>query len=159
MSDTIAYHEAGHAVMARLCGAEVRLVTIEPDRDDGPERQGDTQVVWRRAHAADRAHAKRAVQVALAGPVAEMIYSGEPYHPSLVAEWAADWREAWEAAALLHRDERVRLKYLEDVSIELYHRLRDDELWAALASLADHLLAHDTLDGEQVEEIVAPWLG
>jgi hypothetical protein len=88
-----------------------------------------------------------------------MIYSGDPYHPGLVAEWAADWGEAWEAAVPLHADERTRLKYLEDVSIQLYHRLKEDDLWAALASLADHLLAHETLEGEQVEEIVGEWLG
>jgi hypothetical protein len=34
-----------------------------------------------------------------------------------------------------------------------------DPLWAALASLADHFLAPETLEGEQVEEIVGKWLG
>jgi hypothetical protein len=61
--------------------------------------------------------AKKAVQVSLAGPVAEMIHSGDPYHPGLVAEWAADWQEAWNSAVLLYADERQRLAYLEQVSI------------------------------------------
>lgn len=159
MPELIAYHEAGHALMAVLQGGQVRLVTIEPDNDDGPDRQGDTQVLWHRSGMSDKEFAKKTVQVSLAGPVAEMIYSGNPYHPGLVAEWAADWREAWEAAVPLHADERARLKYLEQVSIQLYHRLKKDDLWAALASLADHLLAHETLEGEQVEEIVGGWLG
>lgn len=159
MSELIAYHEAGHALMAMLLGAEVRLVTIEPDSDDGPDRQGDTQVFWRRAGISDQEFARRAVQVSLAGPVAEMIYSGDPYHPGLVAEWAADWQEAWNSASLLHPDERRRLTYLEDVSIQLYRRLNEVDLWAALASLADHLLAHESLEGEQVHEIVGEWLG
>lgn len=158
MTELIAYHEAGHALMALLLGGEVRQVTIEPDRDDGPERQGDTQVLWRRSGMSDHDYAKRAVQVCLAGPVAEMLYSGEPYHPGLVAAWAADWREAWNAASPLHVDERKRLKYLEEVSIQLYHRLKQDDLWGALAALADNLLAHETLEGEQVEEIVGDWL-
>jgi hypothetical protein len=158
MAELIAYHEAGHALMALLLGGEVRTVTIEPDRDDGPDRQGDTQVLWRRAGTSDREFAKKAVQVSLAGPVAEMIYSGDPYHPGLVAEWAADWREAWAAAAGLHPDERQRLAYLEQVSIRLYHQLKHDDAWAALAALADHLLAHETLEGEQVAEIVGQWL-
>ena len=144
--------------MALLLGGNVKQVTIEPDNDDGPDRQGDTQVFWRRSRMGDKEFAKTSVQVSLAGPVAEMIYSGDPYHPGLVAEWAADWREAWEAAIPLHADERMRLKYLEDVSIQLYHRLKADDLWAALASLADNLLAHETLEGEQVEEIVGEWL-
>ena len=157
-SEIIAYHEAGHALMAVLLGGEVRLVTIEPDNDDGPDRQGDTEVLWRRVPEGDKEFAKKAVQVCLAGPVAEMIYSGEPYHPGFVAEWAADWREAWEAAIPLHADERKRLKYLEDVSIRLYHRLKEEDLWSALASLADHLLAHESLEGDQVQEIVEEWL-
>ena len=158
MSELIAYHEAGHALMAVLLGGKVKQVTIEPDNDDGPDRQGDTQVVWRRAGLSDKEFAKIAVQVSLAGPVAEMIYSGDPYHPGLVAEWAADWREAWEVAAPLYADEQQRLEYLENVSIQLYHRLMKDELWSALAALADNLLAHETLEREQVEEIVGDWL-
>lgn len=144
--------------MAWLLGGKVRLVTIEPDQDDGPDRHGDTQVLWRRSRVGEKEFAKNSVQVSLAGPVAEMIYSGDPYHPGFVAEWAADWREAWEAAATLHPDERRRLQYLEDTSIQLYHRLKEDDLWAALASLADHLLAHETLAGEQVAEILGVWL-
>lgn len=159
MPELTAYHESGHALMAVLLGGQVRHVTIEPDNDDGPNRYGDTQVLWRRGAISDREFAQRAVQVCLAGPVAEMIYSGEPYHPGLVAEWADDWRNAWEAATALHLDERKRLRYLEEVSIQLYHRLKRDDLWAALAALADNLLAHETLECEQVEEIIAEWLG
>jgi len=158
MPELTAYHEAGHALVAHLLGGKVRQVTIEPDRDDGPERTGDTEVLWRRSRLSEKEFAQVAVQVCLAGPVAEMIYSGDPYHPGFVAEWAGDWRDAWQAAAPLHVDERKRLKYLEDVSIQLYHRLKDDSLWAALAALADHLLAHETLDAEQVADILGEWI-
>ena len=79
-------------------------------------------------------------------------------HSPLVAEWAADWRDAWEAAQPLHPSERQRLENLEPFSIQLYHRLKQDDLWAALAALADHLLAHETLESEQIEEIVGEWL-
>ncbi|MGC3969724.1 MAG: hypothetical protein QM775_21050 [Pirellulales bacterium] len=158
MSDLLAFHEVGHALVAHLLGGEVQCVTIKPDRDDGPRREGDTQVLWRRSRMTEKEFARTSVQVSLAGPVAEMIYSGEPYHPGLVAEWAADWSEAWQAAALLHSDEKRRLRYLEDTSIELYHRLKSDDYWSALAALADHLLAHETLEAEQVEEIVGEWL-
>lgn len=43
-----AYHEAGHAFMAVFLGGQVLSLTIEPDRDDGPERFGDAQIAWRR---------------------------------------------------------------------------------------------------------------
>jgi ATP-dependent Zn protease len=158
MSELIAYHEAGHALMAHLLGGRVQLVTIAPDNDDGPARDGDTQVLWRRASMGEKQFAMNSVHVSLAGPAAEMIYSGEPYHPGMVAEWSADWQEAWTSALILHADERKRLAYLEQVAVKCYRQLKEDDLWAALAALADHLLAHETLEREQVEEIVAAWL-
>ena len=42
----IAYHEAGHSVVAAWLGAEVVSVTLEPDRDDGPRRDGDAAIRW-----------------------------------------------------------------------------------------------------------------
>ncbi|MBL9084257.1 MAG: hypothetical protein JNK76_20825 [Planctomycetales bacterium] len=158
MSEIIAYHEAGHAWTALLHGGEVRCVTIDPNHDDGPRREGDTQVLWRRSKMSEKEFARVRVQVSLAGPAAEMIYTGEPYHPGVVAEWAADWQEAWQAAAFLHTDERRRMRYLENASITLYRRLEQLEHWSPLAALADHLLAHETLAADQVEEIVSPWL-
>jgi ATP-dependent Zn protease len=158
MSELTAYHEAGHALMALMLGGEVRLVTIEPDHDDGPARSGDTQVLWRSGGSGEQEFAAKAVQVCLAGPVAEMIYSGEPFHPGLVPEWAGDWRDAWQAAARLHPGERLRLQFLERTSARLHRLLRRDPHWSALAELADNLLAHETLEWEQVAEIVAPWL-
>jgi len=36
MAELIAYHEAGHALMAVLLGGKVQQVTIEPENDEGP---------------------------------------------------------------------------------------------------------------------------
>jgi len=162
MSSLTAYHECGHALMAVLLGGKVQQVTIEPDHDDGPERFGDTQILWPRAAGDSQTFAKHAVQVCLAGPVAEMLHSGNPWHPGLIAEWAQDWQQAWQQAwqlaAILHADQRRRLAYLEQVSIDLYRLFQRDDVWAALAALADHLLVHETMEGEEVEEIVRQWL-
>ncbi len=92
-------------------------MTIAPDDDDGPRRFGDTQIVWRRSRLTEQQLAENAVQVSLAGPAAEMIYTGDPFHPGMVAEWSADWQLAWEAVALLHADEAKAPRYLEQVSI------------------------------------------
>lgn len=158
MSELVAYHEAGHALMAHLLGAQVQLVTIAPDDDDGPRRSGDAQILWRRSRMSDREFAANSVQVHLAGPVAEMIYSGEPYHPAFIAEWSADWAGALSAAELLIPDERKRVAHIEQVVIALHRRLQADDIWPALAALADHLLAHESLDAEQVEEVLEPYL-
>lgn len=78
MSERTAYHEAGHALIAESLGGEVRTVAIEPDKDDGPERERDTQVVWRRSQISEAECAQTTVQVCLAGSVVEMIHSGSP---------------------------------------------------------------------------------
>ena len=156
--EATAYHEAGHVFMAIYLGARVRSVTIEPDRDEGPDRFGDTQVEWDLGRFTRRELHEKSALVALAGPVAEMIHRGEPYHPGFVAEWAADWREAWEAAAGVVPDQKQRLAYLEQATAQLYRTLNRDEHWAALAAITDELLAHETIDGEQAEEIMQQWL-
>jgi hypothetical protein len=113
--------------MAIYVGARVPCVTIEPDRDDGPERQADIQVEWPIDLFTNRERHEKSVLVALAGPVAEMLHSGEPYHPGFVAEWAADWRAAWETAAPLVPAERKRLAYLEQATAQLYRLLHRDD--------------------------------
>jgi len=153
-----AYHEAGHALLAVCAGARVRSVTIEPDRDDGPSRHADIQVEWPISQMTTRQYHEKSVQVALAGPVAEMLYSGEPYHPGTVAEWSADWSMAWEAAAGMFPADRQRMQYLEQATVQLYQLLDRHDYWAAIAAIADNLLAHETLEGEEVEDIVSQWL-
>ena len=158
MSEISAYHEDGHAFMAIYVGARVRSVTIEPDWDDGPDRHADIQVEWPLSQFTNRELNEKSVLVALAGPVAEMIHRGEPYHPGLVAEWAADWKAAWDAAAFLLPAERKRLTYLEQTAVQVYRLLDREDHWAALAAIVDSLLAHETLEGEEVEDIVRQWL-
>ncbi|QEG43220.1 ATP-dependent metallopeptidase FtsH/Yme1/Tma family protein [Roseimaritima ulvae] len=157
METLTAYHEAGHVIMAACLGADVQSVTIEPDHDDGPARYGDTRARWPLGFPA-RELRRREIFVLLAGPVAEMIYRGEPLHPGFVPEWADDWRQAWALAEPLYRDPPARLKQLERLTRELYQMLRDDRRWAAIAALADELLAHETLDEEMIADVVAQWL-
>ena len=158
MPEISAYHEAGHAFIAIYVGARVRSVTVDPAWDDGPKRHGDVQIEWPHAQFTDREFCEKSILVALAGPVAEMIHSGDPFHPALVAEWAADWSAAWELAAAFYANEKRRMTYLEQTTIQLYQTMRRDDYWAALAAIVDNLLAHETLEGEEVEDIVRQWL-
>ena len=77
-----AFHEAGHVYAAIFVGARVQSVTIDPDNDDGPDRTGDTVVLWDRRRFSQQQLAEKAAWVALAGPVAEMIHSQNPFHPA-----------------------------------------------------------------------------
>lgn len=158
-SEETAYHEAGHAFVAAYAGGRVLSVTIAPDWDDGPQRFGDTQVAWSRARFGQRELAEKLVLVALAGPVAEMIYRGEALHPALVAEWSDDWRHGWDEAAVVVNDPARRTRWLEDRVRGLHGLLSDETHWEAIAGVADHLLAHETLEEAEFAELLANWLG
>lgn len=159
MSDITAYHESGHAFVALALGAIVHSLSIDPDWDDGPERFGDVEIEWPNGRYDRRAFFESRVMVALAGPVAEMIYTGDPFHPAVVPEWRMDWQNAWENAGEIYSQSKQRMQYLEQISVQLYRAVKRDENWAALAVIADHLLAHEVLDREQLEEILSDWDG
>jgi ATP-dependent Zn protease len=158
VSDLSAYHESGHAFMALHVGARVHSMTVDPDWDDGPQRYADVQIEWPAGQFTEKEFHEKNVLISLAGPVAEMIHSGEPYHPAAVAEWSSDWKLAWESARTFLADEQKRLQYLEQVSVELYRLLSRDDYWQIIATLADHLVAHETLESDEILEIVQPWI-
>ncbi|MDA7527712.1 hypothetical protein N8590_01850 [bacterium] len=159
MSGITAYHESGHAFVAIAVGAIVRSLSIDPDWDDGPERYGDVEIEWPSGEYKREEFYENRVLVALGGPVAEMIYTGDPFHPAMVPEWKVDWENAWENASRLHKLTKRRMQYLEAKAVELHQILSRDINWSALAVIADNLLAHEILEREQLEEILADWDG
>ena len=157
--DVTAYHEAGHALMAVHVGARVREMSLNAAAEGKLDRYAEVAVEWPRQAFATREYQIKAMQVALAGPAAEMHYRGEPLHPGFVSEWAADWQAAWDASACLANDSAQRVSLLEHWTTDVYRWLGRAEHWAALAAIVDHLLAHEYLEGDEIDEIVAPWLG
>ena len=156
IEEITAWHEAGHAFAAVYLGATVDSVSIDPDRDDGPNRFGDTVVRWETSAVSDQELAEKSILVALAGPVAEMIHRGDPFHPATVAEWSLDWKLAWLAASFVEPS-KERLQLLERLTIQLHQTLSQQHHWAAIGAVVDHLLAHEVLEGETVHEIVDAW--
>lgn len=154
--EVTAWHEAGHAFAAVYLGGEVESVSIDPDWDDGPQRFGDTTIHWRRGRFTERELQMNAILVALAGPVVEMIHSGDPFHPAMVAEWSQDWKLAWQAAVFVS-DRQKRMLFLEQTTVDLHRTLSQDNHWAAIGAIVDNLLAHEILEGDVVHEIVAEW--
>lgn len=148
--DKTTYHEAGHCVLAVLCGATVERATIAPEEDGF---HGLVEIHW-----PHRAEVSDMVSVALAGPVAEMIYSGEPYHPGLVPEWAHDWKQAWRIARPHSKSDLECLRRLEQTVAKLHRKLASDNWWAAIAAVSDLLAAHDEIEHEAIAYEVENWL-
>ncbi len=152
-----AYHEAGHAIVAVILGGSVHAMTLVPE-SDGVRKAGELEVHWPRKRMSSAQINQQSIKVALGGPVAEMLYTGEPWHPGLIFQWLSDWELAWSASRLQWPEERRRLAMLERLTGELYRVMDHPELWQVVASLADELLAHESLESEQIEEVMATWL-
>lgn len=142
--------------MAVHLGAEVLSLSIDPDFDDGPKRFGDVQIRWTTGRSSNRQMAMNEILVSLAGPVTEMIHSGDPFHPATVAEWSMDWKMAWDATTFLKTD-KEKMQFLERTTVELHQTLSQANHWAGIGALVDHLLAYEILEGETVHEIVEQW--
>ena len=154
-SEITAWHEAGHAMMAILQGGYLERVTLEPPFDDGPARYGDTVTRWSGMSSAELALAE--IHVSLAGPVVEMIYTGDRVAIATVPEWQADWQRAALNAAAGSRDAVSAEKLLRQSVSAIFRLFEDRNQWAAVSAIADDLLAFETLEHEQVAETVAFW--
>ncbi len=148
--------------MACLLGGRLLSVSIERNYLDHPNQAGAVEVEWQDAKAKTRKvlaeTCSRQIHVILAGPVAEAIYRGGPLHPSVVDEWRYDWQQALTQATLFEKSEPKRWKILEQTYANLYRMLQKETHWQAISEVADQLLAHETIEGGEVHEIVARWI-
>ena len=149
-----AYHEAGHAIMAVSYGGRIIHVSIDPPDDDGLKRFGESIVQWPRAAAKDIEIAE--LKVSLAGPVAELTYDHARESIANCGEFAADWQQAVLSASRL-KPERSRGKFLEEMERQVWGFFADENVWAATCAVADLLLAHETIEHDQVADVWAFW--
>ena len=157
-----AWHEAGHALAALFLGGVVREVTLESERDG---LAGHAAVEWPAGADVGEAGARRMAAVALAGPVAELVFRGEDVldDPDAVAAWRADWDEAerWLGEALARSGETAESRNAERreelrraILRELHGWFDESEGYERLARVADALDAHETLDAALFAEAV-----
>ncbi|MDF1751364.1 MAG: hypothetical protein P1U89_01180 [Verrucomicrobiales bacterium] len=159
--DTIirtAYHECGHAVAAALLGGHIDLLTIEPEEDElFPDRSGEIRVVWPEGNCSERELGVKEIKVALAGPIVEMIYDGTKFAPEFIEEWHYDWKLAVDRAReFLPKNKPVAL-HLAHFANELLAFFERDDVWAAVAALADELEAHESLEPEDIDDVLRAW--
>lgn len=154
-----AYHESGHAYMGFALGGDVESVQLGGEADDYlPERFGECRMNWGPVDADQDWHLRREILTILAGPVAEMIYRQEPLHPAHYGPWQHDWAEAFERARAFWPDRERCTGELEKIIRKLYAIVAADNVWPAIAALADELSAHETLDSDQIEQTLAFWM-
>ena len=157
MDEITAWHEAGHSVVAVMLGGVVDTVSVEVP--DG-EAAGVTGVFWGNASDASdaRSQAFNDIHVALAGPIAEMIFVGDYDYLRIKQEHAVDWEIVATAVERLGLDAIAAKKLLASIATGLYQRLREDAVWSAVADVAERLELDGTIDGDTVNDLAGFWL-
>lgn len=147
-----AHHEAGHAVMAELCGQHVTAVEIVGDDD----RSGSVRSLRFRPDPLEvvdpslpTAHLERRLLCLLAGPVAEEMAGGRD-------DWAErggpELDDAVRLAMKIARDcERV-LPYLEEARSHVETLL--EQHWESVERVAVELMARGRLGGDEVRRVL-----
>jgi ATP-dependent Zn protease len=150
-----AFHEAGHAVMAQLCGRQVTEVEIVGDREH-------TGMVHSLAFPPDPSDGaapeseiddtERQLKIILAGTVAEAMVSGRKGWN----ETSEDLDAAVRLGMRLVDDCEDVLPLLEDLGADVERDLRRHR--SAVEILAAELLDRKTLTGSEVRKLLTPLL-
>jgi ATP-dependent Zn protease len=145
---SIAYHEAGHAVVAHRLGVEVEHVTIVPDHTSRGHFVHD-DLFCARGLGSDRANLERAIAICLAGPLAQA------WLLRRYSERRCDGRQDYDCASGLARylagaaGEREFLRYQERRTHALVERY-----WNEIELVAQALIERDQLSGAEVKDII-----
>jgi len=143
-----AHHEAGHAVMAELCGQHVTAVEIVGDDD----RTGSVRSLRFRPDPLEvvdpslpTAHLERRLLCLLAGPVAEEMAGGRH-------DWAdrggPELDEAVRMAMKIVRDCQRVLPYLEEARSHVETVL--EQHWEIVERVAAELMVRGRIGGDEV---------
>jgi len=144
-----AFHEAGHAVMAELCGRLLTEVEIVGDR----EHTGSVQsLAFPPDPEAEAEDIERHLKIILAGTVAEAMVSGRQGWD----EMSEDVDAAVRLGMRLVDDCEDVLPLLEDIGVDVERDLQRN--WSAVEMLAAELLARKTLTGSEVRKLLADLL-
>ena len=173
IEEKIAYHEAGHSVMAVHTGSRVASASIERRPGTGgrvsqtvaftPIADDDIETELAEVTPSNRAAARKQVMMLFAGRLAEqhlLVLDGRlkrPEYDFLRWYYSGGRSDILEAAGLCKyfcapgvAPEAYEQK-LHDLT---YRRLTHPRLWFAVTSVASVLRREITLDGERVTEIV-----
>ncbi len=150
-----AFHEAGHAVMAELCGRQVTEVEIVGDREHSGMVHSLAFPPDRTAGAPSEDEIEDVelqLKIILAGTVAEAIVSGcEDWD-----ETSEDLDTAVRLAMRLVDDCEDVLPLLADIRSDVERDLRSR--WTAVEALVAELLIRKALTGTEVRNLLQPYL-
>jgi hypothetical protein len=156
----VAYHEAGHCVVAVLYGRTIRYVTITPGKRKNARGQVMIgRVVLRRpklpqSPEREKAELCGALMECYAGVICESAATGMPVEPSTIA---ADHEAAVAMVSALlgpNADSETLEAKLKDLYLATAKLLSSDAMCRAVVRVAEALISKGTLTGRDVKRLV-----
>jgi ATP-dependent Zn protease len=172
-----AYHEAGHAVIARVLGVGVAYITLFPTDETNRGGAQTRSAAWLARATGDAAAFVRGVEtdakVALAGPHAQL-----KHRPNTNKKRAS--RDEWDSDLKLAEMSAVNLAWLQDhaappsgsdveislnaeqktEALRIFRRLQDEARalveahWPSVERVAKALLKYRALQGGEVDDLI-----
>ncbi len=148
----LAYHEAGHAVIAYVLHLPHAHVTINHDRESGTSGR----TIFNRKKPPTACTPSRAfrreldeIDVCLAGPLAQSMFNRRS-----VRHWQStdDFSKAMKLVMAGESDIDTCLRFIKGQMIRTERLLRKH--WVVVDRVADALLEHRTLDGRHLGEVI-----
>jgi hypothetical protein len=157
-----AWHIAGHAYAAAMCGFSVHKLALDGFSDADVEQRGTARRLdpWTMIRVPSwegviggRDYVRvmeGLMSIALAGPCAELLHREMPCEISLVQQFAIDWDQAWKSAGFLWEEEPLRRSWLErwihSSPAVIFHGTQE-----FYASVTTKLLEEGSMTGEEVQ--------
>ena len=151
--EEVAYHEAGHAVMAYFLGVRVLSASIQPEEGISEGHVLFPGVpTWVENNDSPRAYRwlEYSVRVAMAGPVAYRIHTGT--HSEHAA--SSDSRQAVDLAYHACGSTRQVEAWLHWLHVVVEEYLSSPMRWKAVEAVAAALLKHKRLSGRRLRKII-----
>ena len=157
MDTYVAFHEAGHAVMATLQYLPIHEVTIDPHGDSLGHAARDmfymmeNDAIDSGIEDWEQLRVEANARVALAGEIAQRIHDPDSEDPEHAA---MDQHHFYDLLIRLISNEDERAARARLLRLQTEHLLRAH--WDAVARVASLLLVHTTIDANAVKRAVWP---
>ena len=157
-----AWHIAGHAYAATMCGIPVHKLSLDGFSEADLEDRGDAQMLdeWTLLRPSESPapvgtyrHTfamERMMSIAVAGPAAELLHQKLPCILPSVQQFTDDWNLAWNAAGFIWNDEAPRLnlltQWIHSSEAVIFHGVQE-----FYTRVVPQLLDRGTMTGDEVQ--------
>jgi len=152
----VAFHEAGHAVVAYLLGLNVKSASIISEDDSYGHLLYENpmlQVSFEYLEEKDIDKLKKRIKVSLAGEYSQEKIAKDKQIQTDPSWSKDDWQDAIHVIALIAGDEESIQKEIDDIQQWLLQVFSRKNVWNTTREVAEKLMLHKTIDEKELLKI------